>query len=172
MTAGLRLTQAILKAAKGGKLEACKMLTERGADAHLYNKNRQNAFDAATLGRHTDCLHLLQPSDADKQAKDPTMKLTPLMEACHKGDLQQVEELCARVESRMSWKEVSRAASIFEKWSCHTERISAKVVAGPSGPSMHWTGVRPNFFLVRGLIWRRERHISPGLWIHCAQGPC
>ena len=89
-----RLTQAILKAAKGGRLEACKVLTERGADAHLYNKNRQNAFDAATLGRHTDCLRLLQPTDADKQAKDPTAnKLTPLMEACHKGDLQQVEQL-------------------------------------------------------------------------------
>ena len=70
------------------------MLTERGADAHLFNKNRQNAFDAATLGRHTDCLRLLQPTDADKQAKDPTAnKLTPLMEACHKGDLQHVEEL-------------------------------------------------------------------------------
>ena len=70
------------------------MLTERGADAHLFNKNRQNAFDAATLGRHTDCLRELQPTDADKQAKDPAAnKLTPLMEACHQGDLQQVEEL-------------------------------------------------------------------------------
>ena len=75
-----------------------------------------------------------------------------------------IESWCVRVESRMSWKDVSNAASIFEKWSCHTERISAKNVAGPSGPSMHWTGVRPNFLLVRGLIWRSERHISPGLW--------
>ena len=88
------LTQAILKAAKDGRLEACEVLTERGADAHLFNKNRQNAFDAATLGRHTECLRLLQPTDADKQAKDPTAnKLTLLMEACHKGDLQQVEKL-------------------------------------------------------------------------------
>ena len=93
--AGVRVvTQAILKAAKGGKLEACKLLTERGADAHLYNKNRQNAFDAATLGRHTDCLRQFQPTDPDKQAADPEAnKLTPLMEACHKGDLEQVEEL-------------------------------------------------------------------------------
>ena len=88
------VTQAILKAAKGGKLEACKLLTERGADAHLYNKNRQNAFDAATLGRHTDCLRQFQPTDPDKQAADPQAnKLTPLMEVCHKGDHEQVEEL-------------------------------------------------------------------------------
>ena len=93
--AGVRVvTQAILKAAKGGKLAACKLLTERGADAHLYNKNRQNAFDAATLGRHTDCLRQFQPTDPDKQAADPgANKLTPLMEACHKGDHEQVEEL-------------------------------------------------------------------------------
>ena len=93
--AGVRVvTQAILKAAKGGKLEACKLLTERGADAHLYNKNRQNAFDAATLGRHTDCLRQFQPTDPDKQAADPQAnKLTPLMEVCHKGDHERVEEL-------------------------------------------------------------------------------
>ena len=93
--AGVRVvTQAILKAAKGGKLEACKLLTERGADAHLYNKNRQNAFDAATLGRHTDCLRQFQPTDPDKQAADPEAnKLTPLMEACHMGDHEQVEAL-------------------------------------------------------------------------------
>ena len=93
--AGVRVvTQAILKAAKGGKLEACKLLTEWGADAHLYNKNRQNAFDAATLGRHTDCLRQFQPTDPDKQAADPgANKLTPLMEACHKGDHEQVETL-------------------------------------------------------------------------------
>ena len=85
---------ALIMAAKNGRCDACRLLMQLGGDQHLYNKKRQNAFDAAVLGRHIQCLRIIQPTDVEKQLKQPeTNQVTDLMRACHAGDRAKVEQL-------------------------------------------------------------------------------
>ncbi len=85
---------ALIAAALDGKLEACKILKQMGADEHQFNKRRVNAFDMAVLGGHADVKRIIDPSDCDKQARVPDKnKVTPLMLACYGGDQAKVDEL-------------------------------------------------------------------------------
>uniref|UniRef100_A0A7S3TNJ2 Ankyrin repeat protein n=1 Tax=Strombidinopsis acuminata TaxID=141414 RepID=A0A7S3TNJ2_9SPIT len=103
---------ALILAAKNGHADVCRLLKSQGADEHVRNAFRENAYDLANNSRRMDVLRVFNPwasdldvgfqgnSFEDKKAKntlcepcDLSNGVTMLMLACRQGDIDAVREI-------------------------------------------------------------------------------
>ncbi len=82
----------LLYAAESGRLDACKILLEHGADLNTIDILRRTPLLAAIAAGHTDVAQYLLSKGADVNATT-TNGRTPLYEAVRVGDLELVKEL-------------------------------------------------------------------------------